>query len=273
MLKSTSVNCPSLWFLIVCFCLCFSVHGQRSVESLSLNGADSNLGGPWSVFGNPAGLTDTHVLSVGADYSNDYLLKELSAVKILLLVPLQAGSFAAAASYFGHAQYWVAQIKGAYAMRFSEALSGGVALKYHQISIGAGYIQKGFAQVDAGMRYRLSASLCFSAQVSNLGAIRSVSLPEDGLERLSMGVKRVFSNVLDGHLVIEKTQGRQVQLRLGLAYRLSSEFGFNTGYDSYSRTLSGGVYWTMGDLSCWMALRHTPLLGYQPALSFTYGGL
>jgi hypothetical protein len=106
-------------------------------RSLSLSGSNVTCSDSWSGIYNPAGLGLHSSLDISINYSNRFLLSELSTQTIVSTIPTILGNISPSFRYYGGNQYNECNLVFAFGKQLAKWLSAGINFGYYMQTIEA----------------------------------------------------------------------------------------------------------------------------------------
>ena len=121
-------------------------------RSAGMAHASVTLSDVWSTHHNQAGLGWLTDAQAGVFFQNRYLLKEMSYMGFAYAHPVKSGALALSFSNFGYSQYGESKAGLAYGMKFSDRITGGIQINYHNTRIGNNYGSTSVLTGELGMK-------------------------------------------------------------------------------------------------------------------------
>lgn len=261
--------------LIVCCCLTTLLTAQSNVHfggrSAGMAHASVTLSDVWSTHHNQAGLAWIKNPLAGVYYQNRFMISELSNIGLAYAHPIKKGTFALQWSNFGYSLYQENKVGLAYAMKFSEKLSGGVQINYLNTRLGGVYGSKNSLVAELGLQAKLTNKLSIGAHVYNPTQTRLNNYNKEAiLTKMRIGIDYSFSEKLIWVIETEKDIDYNAYLKTGIEYKTNDKLIFRGGMSTGLSVASFGFGLNMEQYNIDIAAAYHQVIGFSPEISFTY---
>lgn len=227
----------------------------------------------WSAHHNQAGLGFLSSPTAGVYYESRYLLPELALNGAVVAVPLanRKGTFALSYRSFGYQLYKESKTGLAFSRAFSDDLSIGMQINYHQIQIADVYGNRNVFTAEVGVQYRVAKDLTLGAHVFNPNRSKLTEINQDRLPAvIRLGLRYNFSKNLFLTAETEKDTYNPAIFRAGLEYMAGSVLYLRAGFGTSPFASSFGFGLLLKNLKVDFAGNFHPVLGFTPQASLTY---
>lgn len=207
---------------------CGDLAGARA---RSLGGAAVTLGDFWALVNNQAGLAGLNGLTLGAAFENSFLVGEMGAELLGVVIPFRKSTFGFSWHHSGYEAFRKIKIGGAFARSFGERLHAGLQLDYLATFIGGGYGHGRGITFEAGMQVQVSDHLVMGMHTFNPLVIKYNRIEnERAVSRYTLGIRYEFSSQLFLCLETEKDLDYKPGVRAGLEYKPAKTAVVRIGY-------------------------------------------
>ncbi|MFK7900942.1 MAG: hypothetical protein AB8B61_09315 [Cyclobacteriaceae bacterium] len=265
---------PMILFIGSFLCLSFSSYAtifyQAGARSTGLGNINTTLIDEFSVFNNPAALSQLTATRVGFFSNRTYALSELSTYGLALAIPKSHGTFGIAVSRFGFSSFNQTLIGLAYGKRLSKTIS--IGFKINRVSTKIiNYNQTSNWLIDLGLFTQLTDGLSWGVHIFNpmkpqlgeLEEMKTAAIFKTGISYQIIQSTRLFAELEKGSELTPITKA-------GLEYANQDNFFIRIG-TTISPTqffIGAGIKKEHIQLDFATAYHHT--LGYTPSVSASY---
>ncbi len=225
----------------------------------------------WSTHHNQAGLGWLTNPSAGVFFQNRNLLKEFSYMGFAYAHPLKTGTLGASFTNFGSNLYGESKVGISYGLKFSDFISGGVAINYHNTRIAYDYGSHSAVTAELGMQAYLNEDFMLAAHLFN--PTRS-KLNEYNDERIPtiirLGLSYAFSDKVLTVLEAQKDLLHSPTFKAGVEYSPNDMLYLRAGVGTTPSLASFGVGLQLNQMKLDIAASYHTTLGFWPELSFQY---
>jgi hypothetical protein len=230
----------TLFVLLFLFCNCF---GQLSPGARQISLARSNISSSndvFSIFNNPAGLSQIKFREVGLYYSPaPFGLTELSNAAAVFCEPTSIGSLSAGFGIFGFDLYKETNITLGLGRNFSKNFTAGITCTFHNVSI-KNYGSKGVLLFNVGSIIHLNDLVGFGFLIENITRSTLGNESNQIPTVLWFGTNLHFIKEISFDAAIQKEIGFNPSLRLGTEYTLMDFLALRIGVSNEPDTYCGG---------------------------------
>lgn len=213
-------------------------------RTLGLSGSNVTCSDPWSGIHNPAGLGLTSSLDISINYSNRFLLSELSTQTIISTIPTILGNISPSFRYYGGDQYNECHLVFAYGKLLAQWLSAGINFGYHLQTIEATNLrasalagQIGVIAIPLkGLKIGIhiinptgSAYGRFKGEEIASGLQAGISLSEEQSYCLAVQINYSEFEIFNYSMGVEYFPAEYLSIRTGLKFPASLSFSFGLG--------------------------------------------
>lgn len=245
------------------------LNASEGSRSLAMGGAGSMIEGPFAIFNNQAGLTNTENLAVILDVQRRFSLADLSVISAGVVKNTRFGHFGLMVSNYGFESYNDQKFGLAYAKKLTDILSIGAQINALQIRIeNFGSTSK--ISAELGIMAALTSELRLAAHITNPINI-AVTESTDIDSRFRIGLDYSPSNNVSLIGEIDKILDGQITFRAGIQYKLISSLFLRAGYSTTPGTVSFGLSYRLKEsLMIDAAYSFHEQLGYTPGISLIW---
>jgi hypothetical protein len=259
-----------LSFLLLLFNnICFAQE-YPGAKQIALSHSDVALAGdPFSIFNNPAGLSEIKSNLVGFYYSpSPFGLSELANGFGALTKQTSFGIFSLGFMKYGFELYKETKFALGYANNFAENFSYGLVINYKNISI-KNYGSKGFVFYNAGGIAKLSDEINIGFSLENFSRTTINDEPDQIPVVFWFGVSFNIISDLTIFSAVQKELNFNPSLRFGAEYFLTDFLQIRFGTSREPDTFSGGVGISYLPLQFDYAVSSHPDLGFTHQFSLS----
>ncbi len=237
----------------------------------ALGGSSLVLADVWASFNNPARLANLTGISVGLNYENRFMLKDLGFNSIAAAFPVRPGVLALAVRQFG-GQFYNETFAGiAFGRKFGSRFTAGVRLDGYHIRLAENYGSRTVVSFAAGFSASLNSNLEFGAALFNP---LKVNAAKDYDETLPSVFRAGLAYKIDQDLVVlleaEKDIRYKPTLRSGIEYRVIDIFALRGGIATNPSSLSFGFGLFLGRFTLDVSTVKHEILGYSPNVAIIW---
>ncbi len=229
--------------IIIC-ALTFSAYSQYSpgAKQISLANSDVALSNDvFSLFNNPAGLSQMNWREVGVYYSpSPFGLSDLANGYFAYHEPTSVGSFALGGMNYGFELYRESKIMLGYSYNYQNKFFAGLTINYQTVSI------KNYGN-DAALSFNIGG-LAYVSDKFRLGfAIQNVNRATFGDEDdqipmlFSTGLSYDVIDELTINLALEKDVKYNASFQFGINYNIIENLSLRTGFSNEPSRYSAGI--------------------------------
>ncbi|PST83312.1 hypothetical protein C7T94_12075 [Pedobacter yulinensis] len=248
-------------FFIASPCFAQVSQGARSYGMAQCTAA---LTDPWSVNGNPAGVSLSGRVFIGLSHTRQHLVTDLATAAIAVVIPSHGGAFSLSAERYGFDSFTQTGARLAYSRKFGRRVSAGLALSCSRQAI-AGYGSELGAAASAGIHIACTESLTAGAFIRDFSTKHFPTKPLIGLGLAWQASDRLLL-LSDFYTDSPEMRG----IRAGLEYAVLNRVLFRGGLQSKPFVQYAGLGWRPGSLQCELAVAAHPVLGLSPQISAGY---
>ena len=230
------------------------------------------LSGSFSVFHNQAFLTETKSTSLGLGYFQPYLINGYCEGALSVIYPTKTVVFAIGVTQSAIATYKETEYGFAIAKELGGRLSAGVLFNCLTLNFPEVGRHKGSLMVDGGIRYRFSDRLALGIRLKNIVWSKietfQYSLKFPFVMQAGTAYLLTDSILLNGEVDFEQDVG--FGFRCGTELALAETFRIRGGLSTKPFQHSFGFGYRMSFCQMDFAVVHHEILGYSPAISFSF---
>ena len=246
-------------------------NGHYGGRSAGMGHSSLTLSDVWSTHHNQAGLGWLTSPTAGVFFQNKYLLKELNYMGFAYAHPIKAGTFGLSFTNFGSSLYGESKVGLGYGMKFSDKITGGVQLNYHNTRIANNYGSHSGITAELGMQAYLTDKFMLAVHLFN--PTRS-KLNEYNDERIPtvirLGLNYQFSDKVLATMETEKDLLNNPVFRAGIEYKTNDMFHLRAGVGTNPTIASFGFGINLENIQIDVAASYHQTLGFAPELSMNY---
>jgi hypothetical protein len=240
-------------------------------RAAAMGGASINQADLWSVENNMGAIAFYNKTSVGAYYSNSFLVKELALKSVAATYALKNSGFGLSLSQFGYSQYQENKIGLSYGIKLSEKFGVGAQLNYFNLKIGEGYGSTGILSAKVGVYTKINDELSLAATISNptrakLNDYKDERLPTE----IQIGLNYEFSKKLNTSIQVSKDLEFDPSIHIGLEYQVIEILYLRAGIANKPAESSFGFGLFFKDFQMDFASCFDSNLGFSPKISLSY---
>ncbi|WP_372776209.1 hypothetical protein [Mangrovibacterium sp.] len=245
-----------------------SVVLPASVEAIGSSGA--SLGWGESFWLNAAASARSG-FAIGLNYSNRFLLKDLSSASVYLVMPVNDSRMMASIGQFGNEAFRENQITAGLSKAFGERLSYGLLFHYFRFSMAESSRHPELLTFSLGIQYQQGDYGLGVACFNPLSIKMNVPEVHDDYPFLfRVGAHRVFQDhlLVAGQLSYCDEYG--VNVHCGLQYELQQRLYLRAGVQTRNSEWAFGIGYLVGVLQADLAFSYHEYLGFSPIVTLCF---
>jgi hypothetical protein len=271
MFNKSMVRSIALLFVVISSYTFGQMNTHFGGRSAGLAHSSVTLSDVWSSHHNQAGLAWLENSEAGVFVQNRFLLKELNYSGFAYAHKLNSGALALSFSNFGYQLYGESKIGLGYGLKFSNIISGGIQLNYHNTRLANNYGKKSGITAELGMQAYLNDKLILAAHLFNP---TRTQLNDYNNERMAtimrLGLNYKFSKQVFATAEVEKDIDARPIFRAGIEYRASELIYLRGGVGTQPTLAAFGVGVSKSNFKLDIAASYHQMLGFTPDLSLNY---
>lgn len=231
-----------LYFVPFLFTVCSYAQLNPGAKQISLSNSDVALSNDvFSVFNNPAGLSQFNWREIGVYYSPaPFGLTELANGYVAYSEPFNFGTLALGGMTYGFELYRESKISLGYSYNYENKFFAGVTFNYHMFSI-QNYGSAGALYLNLGGLAYISSELRWGFAIYNLNRA-SVGNDDDQIPVIfSTGFSYDLINSLIINLAVEKDIRYKPSVQFGLEYDIIEYLSLRIGFQNEPARYTAGV--------------------------------
>ncbi|MCB9198060.1 MAG: hypothetical protein H6600_06330 [Flavobacteriales bacterium] len=245
-----------------------SHYGGRSA---AMGHASVSLYDVWSTHHNQAGLGWLTNPTAGVFFQNRNLLKEFNYMGFAYAHPLSTGTIGASFTNFGSNLYGESKLGISYGMKFSDFITGGVAINYHNTRIAYDYGSHSAVTAELGMQAYLNDNFMLAAHLFNPTRSKLNDYNDERIPTIiRLGLNYKFSDKVMTVLEAQKDLLNSPSFKAGIEYNPNDIIYLRAGIGTTPSLASFGVGLKMNQMQLDIAASYHNTLGFWPELSFQY---
>tara|TARA_A100000171_G_C2132435_1_gene147650 strand:- start:1357 stop:2172 length:816 start_codon:yes stop_codon:yes gene_type:complete len=264
-----------VYTLLIALCFSFNTSAQLASRApvgpraLSMGGVSSVFHDSWSIFNNPAGLTETEQLTALFAYKTIFDFAPFNTVSAGVAMPTSLGSMGFSVFRFGD-DIFNSQMASLSFARKTGIIRLGVKLNYLQYNI-EGFGSKSTLLSDIGVVADLTPQLTFGAHIYNF---TQSSIAADNREKvptvINLGIAYKPSEEITLVIEGEKDIDLDPDLKLGLEYQVIEKVKARTGFSTLTNTHSFGAGLQLSRFGLDYGIRIDRKLGHTHNFGLTF---
>lgn len=265
-------TCKQLATLITALLLSLASNAQSlhiaGARETGLANSSLTLNSTWSVFHNPAGLTNFDNYSLGISYINRFQSSELSTSAIAGIIPTEKGSFGIGYSYFGTSNYNQQKSIIGYAHKLGEKVDAGISIDLYSTHLPNEYESAHAITGEVGLTVRPINQLSIGAHLNNIaGADYSDYLEQEvPMSFRSSATWTAENYLLSGQLSLNKNY--DAVLSVGTEVSILQYLDIRAGVSTFEpMSFTCGLGYHQKRLQLDLAFARHPSLGYTSVVS------
>lgn len=195
----------------------------------------------FSLFGNPAGLSQMNWRELGIYYSPaPFGVTEMANGFVAYHEPTTFGSFAVGGMTYGFELYRESKIKAGYSYNYQNTFFAGIGINYHTFSI-QGYGNQGVLYLDLGGLTFLTNDFRIGFLIHNINRASLSGLNDQIPSIINVGLSHDFLEKLSANLSVEKDMRHNPSLQFGVDYEIIEYLSIRAGFSNQPARYSAGV--------------------------------
>lgn len=240
-------------------------------RSAGLGHASVTLSDVWSTHHNQAGLGWLTNPEAGVFFQNRYLIKDMSYMGFAYAHPIKQGSLALSFTNFGYSQYGESKLGVAYGMKFSDRITGGVQINYHNTRIGNNYGSASVLTGELGLQAKLTSKLDLGFHVYNPTQAKLAEYNDERIPTIMrLGMNYTFSEKVFVTFEAEKDIDFNAIFKAGIEYKANDKIYLRGGIGSNPNLATIGVGIYNNGFKFDIASSYHQVLGFTPEVSLIY---
>ena len=260
------------------FLICFPTFLFAGNDNIHFGGRSAGMGHAsvtlsdvWSSHHNQAGLGWLTKVEAGVFAQNRFLVKEMNYMGFAYAHPVKSGAFALSFTNFGYSQYGESKLGLAYGMKFSERITGGVQINYHNTRIGNNYGSASVLSTEMGLQAKLTSTLELGLHLFNPTQAKLNDFNDERIPTIMrLGMAYTFSNKVFITLEAEKDIDFPANFKAGIEYKANDKIYLRGGIGASPTAATFGVGVYHKGLKLDLASSYHQVLGFIPEVSLTY---
>jgi hypothetical protein len=225
----------------------------------------------WSTHHNQAGLGWLTEAAAGIFFQNKFGIKELNYLGFAYAHPIERGTFGVSFTNFGGSLYGESKVGLAYGMQFSDKITGGVQLNYHNTRLSNNYGSASGVSVEMGMQAYLNDKLMLATHIFNPTRTKLNEYNDERIPtKIRLGLNYQFSKQVLGSVEAEKDLLNRPQFRAGIEYKTNEILFLRAGVGTTPTLASFGFGIQKDGIALDVAAAYHQTLGFSPEISFQY---
>ena len=263
---------------LLLFLICFPTFLFAGNDNIHFGGRSAGMGHAsvtlsdvWSSHHNQAGLGWLTKVEAGVFAQNRFLVKEMNYMGFAYAHPVKSGAFALSFTNFGYTQYGESKLGLAYGMKFSERITGGVQINYHNTRIGNNYGSASVLSTEMGLQAKLTSKLELGLHLFNPTQAKLNDFNDERMPTIMrLGMAYTFSNKVFITLEAEKDVDFPANFKAGIEYKANDKIYLRGGIGASPTAATFGVGVYHKGLKFDLASSYHQVLGFIPEVSLTY---
>jgi len=257
--------------LLPTFILAGGDNSHLGARSAGMGHSSVGLSDVWSTHHNQAGLGWLESPVAGVFFQNKFLLKEMSYMGFAYAHPTKSGAFGVSFSNFGSSLYGESKFGIGYGMKFSEKITGGLQLNYHNTRLKNDYGKHSGVTAEFGIQANLNSKMMLSTHIFNPTRSKLNDYNDERIPTvLRIGINYKFSKQVLATVEAEKNLLNKPVFRAGLEYHTNDMIYLRAGIGTSPTLASFGVGIKKDAYQFDIAASYHQVLGFSPEISFQY---
>lgn len=261
----------TLLFFIAFSCVLFGQNGTPSAagaKGIAMGNTGTSHTGIYSIFSNPAGLSQLDQTAAAVFGEQRFLISELSILNAGFAMPTKSGNFGLQIQQFGLDQYTEQKIGLAYARTLSQKIAIGAKIDLLNTRIPE-YGSQMVLTFELGLQSNISEKLSMAAHVYSPLKV-SVSEDYDLPSVFNVGMAYKSSDKFWVTAEVEKDIDHPLSVKAGIEYFATDNFSLRVGGATGPTLFSFGLGYQKKNISIDVASLYHQDLGMMPALSAVF---
>jgi len=263
---------------LLLFLICFPTFLFAGNDNIHFGGRSAGMGHAsvtlsdvWSSHHNQAGLGWLTKVEAGVFAQNRFLVKEMNYMGFAYAHPVKSGAFALSFTNFGYSQYGESKVGLAYGLKFSDRITGGVQINYHNTRIGNNYGSASVLSTEMGLQAKLTSKLELGLHLFNPTQAKLNDFNDERMPTIMrLGMAYTFSNKVFITLEAEKDVDFPANFKAGIEYKANDKIYLRGGIGASPTAATFGVGVYHKGLKFDLASSYHQVLGFIPEVSLTY---
>lgn len=263
--------------ILFCFLLLplFTIAGQENGHyggrSAGMGHSSVTLSDVWSTHHNQAGLGWLTDQTAGVFFQNKYLLKDLNYMGFAFAQPIKSGAFGVSFTNFGNTLYGESKLGVGYGMKFSDKITGGIQLNYHNTRVGNNYGNSSGLSAELGLQTYLTDKMMLAMHLFNPTRTKLNSYNDERIPTvIRFGLNYKFTEKVMTTMEAEKDLLNNPVFRAGIEYQTNNIFHLRAGVGTNPSIASFGFGINLENIQIDVAASYHQTLGFSPELSMNY---
>ena len=240
-------------------------------RSAGMGHASITLSDVWSSHHNQAGLGWLKRAEAGVFAQNRFLVREMNYMGFAYAHPVNSGALALSFTNFGYSQYGESKLGLGYGLKFSDRITGGIQINYHNTRIGNNYGSASVLSAEMGMQTKITSNLELGMHLFNPTQAKLNDFNDERIPRIMrLGMAYTFSNKVFVTLEAEKDIDFPANFKAGIEYKANNKIYLRGGIGTTPATAAFGVGVYHKGLKLDLASSYHQVLGFTPEVSLTY---
>jgi len=263
-----------LFFVIICnpFLYSQSDLGYVGARSKAMGKTGLTVNDAWSVFNNPAAMSDSDKASLGIFYENRFLLRETGFGAIAFATPLLNGNLGVGVTHFGFELFQRNRVSVGYSLKLSRFLSMGINVNYFSVRQSDFYSNFNVVNFELGVLTRINEKFSIAARIFN--PLNFSYFENDDL-KMPVSIELGFSYLFSKSLLLAIETGKAINEKIpvfksGIEYNINQYFDFRIGLSLVPLEYTFGIGYKIHGFGFDMAFIYHQILGITPNISINY---
>lgn len=261
------------FFLLLTILSSYMVIGQSRVgaPNEAIANATSTTSGIWSIWHNPAGISDQPQLSAAISYRTVQNIEGFNTAGFGIVYPIKVGALGLGVSRFGDQLYNEQQVSISYGNKFG-ITDLGIQLSYHQYHF-EGFGNKGVPIISFGGITTLSKKFLIGAFIKNITQAKISDFQDERIPTImQMGISYRPLESIVLNVDLQKDIEFDASVLLGISYAIIDHFIIKTGFSTNTSSQFFGLDFKPNNIRGTLsyAVSHQELLGYSHQVSIQY---
>ncbi|MCJ7553066.1 MAG: hypothetical protein MUO34_04205 [Ignavibacteriaceae bacterium] len=230
------------FIIILQFHFTVSAQYNPGAKQIALSNSDVALSNDvFSVFNNPAGLSQINWREIGVYYSPaPFGISEMANGYMAYLEPTSFGAFALGGMTYGFELFSESKLKLGYSYNYQNKFFGGLAFNYHTYSI-QNYGNQGVFYLDLGGLTYITNDLRLGFVVHNINRASLANVDDQIPTVINLGASYDLLNMLSINFAVEKDIRYNPSIQFGVDYEIIEYLSLRTGFSNQPSRYSAGV--------------------------------
>lgn len=240
-------------------------------RSAAMGNASVAMSDVWSTHHNQAGLAFMRQISVGANYENRFLIKELSIKSGVVAIPIKFGTIGLSIRNFGYSLYRENKYNLSFAKAFGDKFAAAFAFNYLTTKIAERYGNSAAFVGEVGLQAKPINDLTIGAHLYNpTRAMLSKKAAERLPTIIRFGINYNLSKKVIFALETEKDLSKKTVFKAGVEYAAVKELYLRMGIATNPVLSSFGFGIHLKNFNLDLAANYHQVLGITSQISLAY---